>query len=111
MGVYQAAFPKQPLLWKQKAFSWLCRNSAEHHGLILNSLLVVGDSDCELQAGRLVSRSLSFKRYKQAKIIGNTPLIIAKQLLSLKRQLSIIARSQEDQELLLFEDKVTTASF
>ena len=100
-GVYQPLLPGQPLAWKHQAFGWLCRYATEQLALDIGSLTVIGDSDCEMQAGRQVSRSLGMNSYKQVKVHRASAFMIAKQLICLKHQLSSIIRSSEDKEVLL----------
>lgn len=91
-GVYLSeACNNLPTQCKVKAFLWLFKHAKSRLLLELGSLLVIGDSDCEIQAGSQVSKQLGLS-FKSERILAGSPSGQAKQILAVRHRLADTCR-------------------
>jgi len=99
-GVFHPHNPTQPLQWKNQAFQWIGQYLAEK-SVHLSSLVVIGDSDCELEAGKQFAKSFQVPCLKQILVKANTIIQYQKQLNWLSKKIENIVYSTTSESLCL----------
>ena len=99
-GIYQSAFPCDPGAWKVHSFEWIGRRIVESASG-LATLIVVGDSDTELVAGKHAAKTLKVDHLKQVQVKASSIAQMEKQLGRLISRLDLLCKSSGDELIAL----------